>query len=557
MKKRIYLFIYVVVCITLIGFLYHFPISGIDDANIYFVYMRNFAAGNGFVYNVGGERVEGFTSILWTLMGSCFFKLTTHIEFCLMVVNVLLLYVTLLIYVKIINQFIPVKKESTNYTILFLGLLLVFPGFYEWNFYALLETGLWTFELALICYLLIVPYFKKNVCLKKTSLVLSIFFPFFILSRPESILLGLLIIAIRFIQLMLEKESKVNILQQITPLITVYGLSLFLLTKWRLYYFGYPFPNTYYIKMTDGFINNLKEGALYFLKYIFWTNPLLLLTILLILLWLFKLYQKKEINKQTKIAGVLILLTAIGIVIPFYTGGDHFRLSRFYQAFAPIFYISTLFILYSLFYALKPLKIITHNNQNTFLLLLLLSLLPLHNIYYLFLHRDKTILMEFNIAKHNRQVGNNLNAFFKNSPKPSIGVVAAGGIAYTYKGNINDVLGLNNTAVAHTFGNRPKDILKSHRAFNKAVFLKQLPDLFLFDIIKDTTTYIPYYKRQHIDDLFGSKVIKHIYKDAAFNKLYTFIYIYNIQLNEFICTYASNSFITTIKNDAQYKLFIP
>ena len=42
----------------------------------------------------------------------------------------------------------------------------------------------------------------------------------------------------------------------------------FLLTKWRFILFGYP-SNTYYIKMTDGFINNFKEGALYFLKYIF------------------------------------------------------------------------------------------------------------------------------------------------------------------------------------------------------------------------------------------------------------------------------------------------
>src|SRR5215510_1767079 len=41
---------------------------GIDDANIYFVYAKNLALGHGFVYHPGGERVEGFTSLLWTLL---------------------------------------------------------------------------------------------------------------------------------------------------------------------------------------------------------------------------------------------------------------------------------------------------------------------------------------------------------------------------------------------------------------------------------------------------------------------------------------------------------
>ena len=37
---------------------------GVDDANIFFVYAKNLAEGNGLVYNTGGERVEGFSSLL-------------------------------------------------------------------------------------------------------------------------------------------------------------------------------------------------------------------------------------------------------------------------------------------------------------------------------------------------------------------------------------------------------------------------------------------------------------------------------------------------------------
>ena len=47
---------------------FEYPRTGIDDANIFFVYAQNAANGHGFVYNVGGERVEGFSSLLWTLI---------------------------------------------------------------------------------------------------------------------------------------------------------------------------------------------------------------------------------------------------------------------------------------------------------------------------------------------------------------------------------------------------------------------------------------------------------------------------------------------------------
>ena len=43
------------------------PVRTIDDAFITFRYARNFAQGNGLVFNLG-ERVEGITSLSWTLL---------------------------------------------------------------------------------------------------------------------------------------------------------------------------------------------------------------------------------------------------------------------------------------------------------------------------------------------------------------------------------------------------------------------------------------------------------------------------------------------------------
>src|SRR4051812_44621858 len=75
---------------------YQNPVIGIDDANIYFVYMKNFAQGHGFVWNIGGERVEGFTSLIWTLIGSVCYKISpAHFHNILFAINFILIFFTL------------------------------------------------------------------------------------------------------------------------------------------------------------------------------------------------------------------------------------------------------------------------------------------------------------------------------------------------------------------------------------------------------------------------------------------------------------------------------
>ena len=45
-----------------------------DDAFISFRYAKNFVEGNGLVYNIG-EKVEGYSNFLWTLLLSLFMKI--------------------------------------------------------------------------------------------------------------------------------------------------------------------------------------------------------------------------------------------------------------------------------------------------------------------------------------------------------------------------------------------------------------------------------------------------------------------------------------------------
>lgn len=70
------------------------PALGVDDANIFFVYAEHLTAGHGFVYNVGGERVEGFTSLLWVLLCAPFFATMQRPEGGVLAVSTLLVAVT-------------------------------------------------------------------------------------------------------------------------------------------------------------------------------------------------------------------------------------------------------------------------------------------------------------------------------------------------------------------------------------------------------------------------------------------------------------------------------
>jgi hypothetical protein len=70
--------------------LHRYPAIGVDDAQIFLNYSTNLANGHGFVYNIGGPRVEGATSLLWTLIAVLPIWAGIKPEPALLVLNVLL-----------------------------------------------------------------------------------------------------------------------------------------------------------------------------------------------------------------------------------------------------------------------------------------------------------------------------------------------------------------------------------------------------------------------------------------------------------------------------------
>jgi hypothetical protein len=86
------------------------------------------------------------------------------------------------------------------------------------------------------------------------------------------------------------------------------------------------------------------------------------------------------------------------------------------------------------------------------------------------------IFHDFVVAQRGRSVAERLNrTFIDQGYTPSTGIIAAGGYGYVYKGNTVDLMGLNNTLMAHA--SKQKVGTPGHAAFDLNGFWKLQPDM--------------------------------------------------------------------------------
>ncbi len=94
----------------------------------------------------------------------------------------------------------------------------------------------------------------------------------------------------------------------------------------RAWYFGYPFPNTFYSKLDYGSILLVKRGLLYVWDFIR-AAPLLVILLLLALMLL---------AKAERWVRCFMLVAAWQMLIVIYEGGDHFAMFRFMVPILPL-----------------------------------------------------------------------------------------------------------------------------------------------------------------------------------------------------------------------------
>lgn len=537
--KLFVVFLYVSIAGLLSWFSNYRSVKGIDDANIYFVYMRNLANGNGFVFNIGGERVEGFTSLLWTLIGGVVFKFFSQPEPVLIIISVLLVSYSLwriLLFLDYSN------KEDIRFSassILLLGLLLVVPGYFDWTVTSIMETGLWSCLLILISLNILTSDYPNGET-KNTEFNLLLIL--LLICRPESILWCLFFIFMKFIKPLVEKKSSIlKSAKVMAPSLIIYIVGLSILTGWRLAYFGYPVPNTFYAKVSSDRVENIFDGIVYLFEALS-NNVMLTFALVFSPLIVYEIYIHQKKIPFSILFGFGILL--VTLFIPLFTGGDHFAYSRFIQPTMPLVLLYVLMIFKYFKVKLRNPVIISF--------ILFASFLPERTIYANLQSQNSALNHEYKIAVLGRKNSEALNTFFANTAAlPSQGVATAGGQAYSYKGSTIDLLGLNNVEMAHRSSLESQGV-KNHSSFNKEVFFEQKPNLFWYAGNIVDKRNVPHFNTLVIND-FYRQVFNNIHEDQLFKKDYSAVLISNRNLDYSLAIFASNNYLKELEKTAFYE----
>ena len=473
------------------------PTVGFDDANITQAYARHIAEGHGYVYNIAGERVEGSTSILWTGINVATFVVMARPEPLLAFICWALTVLT--IYCAARTAQVLDSAQSAVLPLATAAGFLIFPGFFGWSVWSLMDTGLWICLVAAL-FLMVLRFGAGDTAAAPALCLIAAALP---ITRPEGIALTTGVALIYLLHGMITRDGG----WRVAAMIGISGaVSAVAATLWRLSFFGYPVPNTFYAKTSSDVVGQVVSGIKYMLSYLAVSHNVLLV----VLLCLAGVLILRHGTKTTRAAVVIIGGTVAGAAM-IYTvlGGDHFGSHRF---MLPVIPLALPVIMVSLRVMLEAGPTKTGWVAPVLLALpfVLVGSVSLRD----FVHDNGDIAHEFRIAEDGRMIGDILNTF---PAAPVVGVVAAGGTRMTYQGPMQDLMGLNWTVMAHAEPDALIADIKNHTGFNTQVFWDQPPDIFVPRPLQCPNSWTPlrYFLDEVTDYVSQSSEFAQIYATAC------------------------------------------
>ena len=475
------------------------PLTGIDDANIFLTYARNLARGDGFVYFPGGERIEGFTSFTWLLVcGACTW-ITPSPEFLLLGVSVVLNAVTWTACLIFLEENVsgPLGDgtgRAVSFGALagaFLWWVLASPGFIVWTTVTLMDTVLWS--TSVVCGTLAVARLagETGAARRRLLRVACAWLGLIALTRPESVfVIGTLVVGFWFFETSLTGTPGLS-LRTSAVLVAVPVACVGALTLFRLWYFGYPLPNTFYAKVSPDLLYNLRQGAKYLLGFLR-RHPSILLSLGASLSVMASACFGPPVAQRSAASRIRACRVAIvglmgfaGLIPAVLTGGDHFAMFRHYQAYWPLFAIPLLALvgpwMTRMGTAIGGSRLWSRWPRRFVILAMAAVAVGSLPVCWAGFVRERGggMVIEFTIASGERLRGWRLRQLAFPGRRLSLGVITAGGVAYAYDGPVIDLMGLNSVAMGHSAGDRKG--VKNHSAFNRDVFFQVSPDLLLIE----------------------------------------------------------------------------
>lgn len=228
----------------------------VDDAAITYSYARNLAQGHGLVLNVGGERVEGATNFLWTLMLAPAGALGVSHEGLSKWLGVTFGALAL---VAIATLPSAMRARPPRYFDLCAPLICaLMPNYTIWTVSGL-ENGLCAALLAAALHAL-----AREERDEERFPWSSVFLYLLFLTRPDGALFSFAVGAAKLLRkIKPSRPRRQDVLWVLTLAVGVFAIELF-----RLAYFAWPFPNTFYAKtrgfgLRDALLNLRSDGWAY------------------------------------------------------------------------------------------------------------------------------------------------------------------------------------------------------------------------------------------------------------------------------------------------------
>jgi hypothetical protein len=412
--KRLIFFIAAI--ILFLAFVIIFWNYSIDDAFVTFRYAENLAAGHGLTFNPGDKPVEGYSNFLWLIILAVLHLLGLSTYMAAKVLGILFFLLTGILWWRY------TKKSDGPYEWLIPVLFLAMPITAFWGVSGL-ELGLYSFLVA-----------GAVISILAGSYWTILFLPLIVFSRPEGFIIALAAIVIDWFFVRREKTAnKSKIL--IDLMVTI--AAIFTLISFRLYYFGYSMPNTFYVKSGAGI-----AGFTRLAKMLLFIAPLALL--FAVRLWM--IIRTRLINKKLALfAGLFILQAFISsLAIPIM----NFHL-RYLIPFVPLFFIV----------ALSVIDFIKNERWRS--AILIVSIL---SIFIPLIAINDSVRTEKRIMESQHNLIKWLNTI---EGRKRISMTDMGRIPYYTKMNYNDLWGLLSEDIAH-------------KGFDAITEFSRFPDYFIF-----------------------------------------------------------------------------
>jgi len=250
-NRKEVIFIAVAAVALLVGIFHAFSLSFVtDDAFISFRYAKNLVHGLGLVYNPG-ERVEGFTNFLWTMMMAGVIGLGLDPVFVSQILGIFFFGCTLLV-----AMFLSWKLWNAEEAI-GLAIPLTAAGLalhHDACIFATggLETSLFTFLVSLLFIFAVLWRTRTGLIAAGSVAVLLM------MTRPD----GIVYVVAAALFLLLTMERPVRTLTLFLIPIIILFLPYWM---WRATYYGYFFPNSFYAKSIG--LAYYQQGIVYTLSY--------------------------------------------------------------------------------------------------------------------------------------------------------------------------------------------------------------------------------------------------------------------------------------------------